>query len=288
MFKRKEPKKPEQSETPANAGLFSTSFAQYQSQLHSQRPAAVDGPAEIQKDLPQVQEIRWGRTWKSLGLILPPFIIVGLLSLYLATPLSKVRDVTVHGTNLVTNQAVINASALDGHDYIPKVYMHRSTIKKQILNKIPEIKRVKVDITAMRDVTMTVTEYAGIGYYHDRKGYHLILSTGQVLPDAIKSPKRGLPVFSGFGRGKRLAAIIKLVAQFPAAVAHDVSEVNWSRGGGNPYQITLTMNDGNKVVADQRTVLKKIPYYPSMVAQVKGFGTVDLEVGAYFTPRGKK
>lgn len=281
MTKRQEP------ETPPE-GLFSSSFARYSEQLHSQRPTTVDGPATLQKNLPQVQQVRWGRTWKNLGIILPPFIVIGLLSLYMATPLSKVRNVTVHGTVLTTNQAVINASGLDSKEYIPSVYLHRRNIKKQIRTKMPEIEKLGLTITGMRDVTVNVTEYRGIGYYHDQKGYHLILSTGQVLDDAIKTPKRGLPIFSGFGRGKHLKAIIKLVAKFPAAVAHDVSEVSWSRGGGNPYQITLMMNDGNRIVADQRTVLKKIAYYPSIVAQVTGFGTVDLEVGAYFKPRGQK
>lgn len=263
-------------------------FSPYSKQLHSKRNGVENGPAELQKNMPAVQKVRWGRTWRGLGVILPPFIIVGLFAIYMATPLSKVREVTVHGSELTTNQAIIDASKLDDKVLIPGLALHEGKVEHRVASKFPEIKTVKLRIHRMRDVSLTVTEYKASGYYHDKKGYHLIMSTGKVLPGASETPKLGMPVFTGFGRGRALRQISKLLDQFPPAISRDVSEVVLSRGGGNPYQITIAMNDGNRIVADQRTILKKIKYYPSMVAQIKGTGTVDLEVVAFYTPNKAK
>ena len=263
-------------------------FSPYKKQLHSKRSGVQDGPAELQKNMPAVQKIRWGRTWRGLGVILPPFIIIGLLAIYMATPLSKVREVSVHGSELTTNQSIIDASKLDSHVYIPGLAFHKGKVEHQVARKFPEIKSVKLRIHRMRDVSLTVTEYRASGYYHDKKGYHLIMSTGKVLPAASDTPKLGMPVFTGFGRGQALRNISRLLDKFPPAIQRDVSEVVLSRGGGNPYQIKIAMNDGNQIIADQRTILKKIKYYPSMVAQIKGTGTVDLEVGAFYVPNQTK
>ena len=271
-----------------NAKLFTNNFSSYKKRLDERPQAEHLGPAEIQKNLPNVQKIREHRTWRSLAILVPPLLIIGLASFYMASPLSKVRNVSVYGTNLVTNQEVIDASRLNSKSYVPQLLTNRQETEARIKRRIPAVKHVRLRVRGARDVSLHISEYAATAYLHNAAGYHVILSTGKVLSDSSRNPKQGLPVFTGFTAGKDLRNISKIVAAFPTPIRRDVSEVTLSRGNGNPYQITIAMNDGNKIVADSRTILKKIKYYPSMVAQLKTTGTVDLEVGAFFVPKSEK
>lgn len=271
-----------------NSNLFTNNFSSYKERLESRPQETHLGPEDIQKNMPNVQKIREHRTWRNLAILMPPFLIVCAACLYMTTPLSKVRDISVYGTDLITNQEVIDASKLNAKSYVPQLIMNRSQTEAAIKKRLPAASRVRIHIRGTRDVSLRVTEYAATAYLHNSKGYHVILSTGKVLQDSSKSPKQGLPVFTGFAPGKSLRHISTIIAAFPTAIRRDVSEVTLSRGNGNPYQITIAMNDGNKVIADTRTILKKIKYYPSMVAQLTTTGTVDLEVGAFFIPKSEK
>jgi hypothetical protein len=48
------------------------------------------------------------------------------------------------------------------------------------------------------------------------------------------------------------------------------------------------MNDGNQVIAKSITLKKKMKYYPNISANMDSPGIVDLEVGAFSYPYGKK
>jgi len=47
----------------------------------------------------------------------------------------------------------------------------------------------------------------------------------------------------------------------------------------------LKMKDGNRVIGNLKDIGDKLVYYPSIAKQLNGKkGTVDMEVGIYFTP----
>lgn len=263
------------------------SFANYAKKLHVNGRPPKD-PKKIQQGMPNVQKIRQRRNIRNLALIMLPLLLVAAVCFYLGTSMSKVNMVSVHGTNLIVNQDVIDASGLSDKSYVPHLLMARKQVEKRIESRIPAAKTVQIKMVGMRDVAINVQEYPATGYLDKNDGYHVVLSTGAVMKAETNHPKQGLPVFRGFTKVRDLRKMIKLVNQFPVAIRRDVSEITATNGDANPYQITMSMNDGNEVIADERTVVKKIKYYPSIVAQVKGQGTVDLEVGAFFTPKASK
>ena len=75
-----------------------------------------------------------------------------------------------------------------------------------------------------------------------------------------------------------------IYASLPSNVKTNVSEFYNAPTKLNPYRIKIDMNDGNKVIADMRTVKSKLKYYPGMAAQMKKKGVIDLEIGAYSYP----
>lgn len=248
------------------------------------RPQYVHEP--LPKPLPNVQHIRHRRNVRNLVIITVPLLLIAAASGYMASPWSKVADITVKGTSVVANQDVIDATKMSKRTYIPQVLLHHADFANQVERKVPALKSVRVNVAGAQNVTVRVSEYATVGYITQNGANHAVLSNGAVLKKSSAQPEQGLPLFSGFDND--LKSIIQVVAKIPAAIRQDISEVDATRGNGNPYQVTLVMNDGNTIVADSRTLAKKIKYYPSIKGQVKGKGTVDLEVGAYFVPKSTK
>lgn len=240
-------------------------------------------PKQRNLPLPTLTSFRRHQRTRNIILVTAPLVILLAGFGYLMSPLAKVQQVSVNGTENVPIQQVIDASTLSNRVLIPSVLLHPQRYLTRIKQALPQIASAQVKVQAVDQVTITVKEHEPIGYRLANKRYQMILANGTLIKTKTKTPLANYPVFSGF-TVKEAAALAKAVAKFPPAVRRATSEVDASRGDGNPYQITMTMTDGNTVVADSRTVAKKIAYYPSIVAQVTTKGTVDLEVGAFFTP----
>lgn len=233
--------------------------------------------------LPGVATVRRRKRTRNLVLLLTPLLLMLAFFGYMVSPLAKVQQVNVEGTVNVPIQSVIDASGLSNRVLIPQVMISKGRYAARIKRQVPQIKTVRLSVGAMDHVTIHVAEHRPIGYVVKKKRYHMILANGTIIKTGTTTPLDNYPVFTGFSASEA-GKLAETLSRFPAAVRRTTSEVTASRGGGNPYQITMTMTDGNTVVADSRTVAKQIKYYPSIIAQVKGKGTVDLEVGAFFKP----
>ncbi|WP_125703113.1 cell division protein FtsQ/DivIB [Lacticaseibacillus daqingensis] len=236
--------------------------------------------------LPQVTTLRRHHRTRNLVLVLTPLLLLLGFFGYMVSPLSKVGEITVTGTQNLPIQTVIDASQLGPTDTVIGVATHRAALASQIKAAVPEVAAVNLHLTHLNRLTIKVQEFVPMGYVVKQGAYHMILENGAIMRASSKTPADNFPVFTGFNNAAA-AKMAKAIRQFPAAVRRTISEVRSTRGGSNPYQITLIMTDGNTVIADSRTVAEKISYYPAIVAQVQAKGTVDLEVGAFFTPYSK-
>lgn len=245
---------------------------------HSSRPAS---------QLPHLMQWRRATRRKALAKVLTPLLIIGAFLLYMVSPLAKVATVTVAGEELLPAQQVIDASRLDQDTVILSLLFGRQKVATRIQTALPQVKTVTIQVQRFNQVTLVVKEYPALGYLQKADGYHLMLASGTVLKHASKTPKTQYPLFTGFG-DQAAVKVAKAVRQFPAAVRQAVSEVKATPGGANPYRITMRMTDGNTVIADSRTIATKSAYYPSITGKLEQVGTVDLEVGAFFTPQAKK
>ncbi|WP_390408303.1 cell division protein FtsQ/DivIB [Lacticaseibacillus jixiensis] len=236
--------------------------------------------------LPQLSHTRNARRRRNLALLLTPLCVLLAAGAYMISPLAKVGQLKVLGESTVPAQSVIDASKLGSSQVILDLLLHKDTVAKRVKAKLPQVQQLHVDVNAFNQVTLHVKEYAPLGYLAHQDGYHVLLASGTLLRSATQTPTHNYPIYAGFST-KEAFKLAKVVHEFPPAVARGVSEVHATRGAANPYQITISMNDGNKVIADSRTVAKKIKYYPQLLASVTKKGTVDLEVGAFFTPYAK-
>lgn len=241
---------------------------------------------EAKLKLPGVSAVRRHKRMRNLVLLLTPLLVLLAFFGYMVSPFSKVQEVSVVGTVNVPIQNVINASGLSDRVLIPQVLRTKKQLAAQIEKRLPQVKRASLAVSAVDHVTIHVVEHEPIGYVVKNKQYRMILANGTIIARGTTTPLDNYPVFSGFS-DQEAGKLAQTLSRFPAALRRTTSEVTASRGDGNPYQITMTMTDGNTVVADSRTVAKQIKFYPSIIAQVQGKGTVDLEAGAFFKPYQK-
>ncbi|WP_125707172.1 cell division protein FtsQ/DivIB [Lacticaseibacillus porcinae] len=236
--------------------------------------------------LPHLTKTRTSRRRRNLALILTPLTVLLVIAIYFMTPLARVGDINVRGESTLPAQSVIDASKLGPSQMILDLLMHQKRVSQRVQKALPQVQSMSLSIKGFNQVTLHVHEYAPLGYVQKNGEYHVLLASSVVVKDATQTPKSTYPIFTGF-TNKEAFDVAKTVASFPQAVRKAVSEVKATRGAANPYQITISMSNGNLVIADSRTVAKKIKYYPQLLADVKTKGTVDLEVGAFFTPYAK-
>lgn len=214
-----------------------------------------------------------------IGIIV--FIIVMIA--YFGSPLSKVRNINVKGVNDLGAQQVIDATKIDDNSTLLTVLMHHGSISKQAEKKLPSIRSISFRTHNLRDLTINVKENPTLGYISKDGGYYRIIKNGKIIDQKMSSPIGNYPTYSNFS-GKKLREMANIYAKLPSNVKTNVSEFYNSPTKLNPYRIKIDMNDGNKVIADMRTVQSKLKYYPGMAAQMKKKGVIDLEIGAYSYP----
>lgn len=260
-----------------------TPWEAYQAKQARQQKHAPAKPERPAEQLPQVTALRQRQRRRNVALVLLPLVVLLVVFGYMVSPLAKVGNISVTGESAVPAQKIINASQLDSDHTVIGLLAGKQRVSARITAKLPEISKVNISVKNLNQVTLSVHEYAVMGYALKGDQYHVVLTSGKVLAASTTTPLTTYPIFSGF-KDSEILTIAKVVYHFPTAVRRAVSEVRATRGAANPYQITLTMTDGNTIVADSRTIAKRIKYYPAMKAQAKRTGTFDLEVGAFFTP----
>lgn len=213
------------------------------------------------------------------------FIIVFVIVLiaYFGSSLSKVRNINVKGVNDLGAQQVIDATKIDDNSTLLNVLIHHGSIAKATEKKLPSIKSIKFGTHNLRDLTINVKEHPTLGYIYKDGGYYRIINNGQVINQKMSSPIGNYPIYSNFSAAW-LKKMSNMYATLPSNVQTNISEFYNAPTKLNPYRIKIDMNDGNKVVADMRTVKSKLKYYPGMAAQMKKKGVIDLEIGAYSYP----
>jgi cell division protein FtsQ len=219
---------------------------------------------------------------KSIIILIIAIVIIVLA--YLGSPLSRVRNITVKGVNDLGAQQVIDATKINDNSILVGVFLRQSSISSQTHQQLPSVKSVSFKTKNMRDLTINVDEYPTLGLIYKNGYYYRIIDNGKILSNKLKSYTGNYPIYTDFDKKSDLVKITEIYKKMPESVKNNISEIHNAKTKVSPYRIKIDMNDGNKVIADTRTVDKKMKYYPSIASQMKQKGVIDMEVGAYSYP----
>ena len=213
------------------------------------------------------------------------FLVGAIGSSFLISPYGKVKDIYVEGAEAVPEQSIIDASHITGKLTALGAVWNDEKIDAYITTTLPQVKTAEVTLRGMNDVTIHVTEHETIAYVYSGGSYYNVMENGTVADTELKVPIGNNPIITSFEMNQNLEDLLEQYMQLTDSVQNSISEIKYTGTEENPYAITVYMNDGNEVKAILPSLAEKILYYPDIVSQLgETKGTIDLEVGVYFTP----
>lgn len=214
------------------------------------------------------------------------FGIVLLLMLYVISPLSKVRTITVTGNSELSQKQVEDATQVHPGRYIWGVAASKKSISRQAHQRNPQVKSVAVKVTGAQSLQLTVTENPVVGTVEIGQRDYNVLANGQL--QLAKSDKSKIRYQHFAGNRQKLTKTAVQIGQLKPVIRNAISSVNYQPAKDAPNRLIIYMRDGNTVYANMNTVGKKMAYYPAIAATMKQAGVVDLQVGAYSYSYGSR
>ena len=214
--------------------------------------------------------------------------LIALIVLYMFTPISRIDQVHIKGTQHVDNSEVKKALNINKKT---KIYTFSKGKAIAALKKNPYVKNVEIKRQFPNDIEVNVTEHQLVGLIEEKGKYYPVLGNDHILKDDNQKVHEDAPVVSGFSKAKR-AKIIQALSEMKPNIRNAISEVEYADDKENRNQIKLFMKDNIQVLGNINTISDKLKYYPEMSkalerddsGNLKKSGYIDLSVGASFIP----
>lgn len=237
----------------------------------------------IEDRIPKLKEARKKKANRRLVFYMTIFFFLISIIVYLQSPLSEVKQVTVHNNSFISDKEVVEISGLSGKQNIWAIDF---TAIKESLEKSPIIDKVTVDRKLPNTVAITVQEKEIIGILEDEEGIYLpVLESGELLETVENQSFTGdAPLLIGFTDKDYLAKAAKELNKLPRDILDLISEMYWQPTEDNQNNVLFYMNDGFIVQSSIRDFAEGMTIYPSVVSQLdpKVKGVIHMGVGVYF------
>lgn len=216
----------------------------------------------------------------------PVLIVAGavlLISLFLVTPISKQKTVTVSGTSTTTSDAVLTASGIKSSDYFFSLIFNHSAYEKSILKNDKMVKEAKIVYHFPNKFTIKVKEYDIVAYAQTDDGYQPILENGTHLDvvGASELPDTFLTI--NLSSESDIQKLIKAFSKLDKDLVSQIQIVSSANSSTTADLLLLEMHDGNTVRVPLSEIVEKLPYYTKIKGNLTEASIVDMEVGIYIT-----
>lgn len=213
------------------------------------------------------------------------FIVCAGWSLYFISPLSKVSEIEVVGLEQVPIELVQEKDGIVKGQSIWTVLSNRYKTAESLKEASPKIKNASVELLAWNKMRLNIEENPAVGYYRSEDNSYELLADGQVIETENNLSSKDYPELVQFTQENQYQSLAKQLNKVSSAIIKEIAQIQYPNDSKNHLKIYLKMKDGNRVIGTLKDIGDKLPYYPSISKQLNGKkGTVDMEVGIYFTP----
>lgn len=213
------------------------------------------------------------------------FIVCAGWSLYFISPLSKVSEIEVVGLEQVPIELVQEKDGIVKGQSIWTVLANRYKTAESLKEASPKIKNASVELLAWNKMRLNIEENPAVGYYRSEDNSYELLADGQVIETENNLSSKDYPELVQFTQESQYQSLAKQLNKVSSGIIKEIAQIQYSNDSKNHLKIYLKMKDGNRVIGTLKDIGDKLPYYPSISKQLNGKkGTVDMEVGIYFTP----
>ena len=212
------------------------------------------------------------------------FLASLIWGLYFISPLSKPKEIYVYGNRQVAVETIQEQAGIKKGKSIWGILSEHEIIRKRLTAQNPKIKDVSVTLSGLNTIQLTILENPAIGYYVEDGQYKELLADAQSISVEELTNKENYPELVNFTEESRTQLANQLEKTSPSVIS-SIRQIQYVDPEKKPLKLHLKMNDGMKVVGTLKDIGEKLNYYPSILKQLpKKSGTIDMEVGIFYTP----
>ncbi|XQN76590.1 cell division protein FtsQ/DivIB [Streptococcus oralis] len=218
--------------------------------------------------------------WRAVS-ILVPSVLVLLLSVYLLTPLSTIKNIEVKGNSNTQADDIKQASGIQDSDYTLALLLDKETYAERIKSN-HWIESAKIDYQFPTNFTIEVKEFDIVGYYVSGEEYYPILSSGTVESTPVNRlnlPETYLTVT--FNDEQQVKELITGLSTISEDIKSQIQKIELAPSKATADLLKITMLDTDEVLVPMSELSKKLPYYSKIKPQLTEPSVVDMEAGAY-------
>lgn len=234
--------------------------------------------------LPKIKEVRNKRLYRRLTLIISVFLVAILIVLYFVSPLSKLGKLSVSGNKSVDSQSIIAQSKLAQGKSLWEQFGDRKIYEKKIQRQLPRIKKATISLNGVNSFNIKVDEYKVVALESVNSIFHPILENGKILPEEMKAPVSGMPIFLNFKDQTIIKNLMNSYNKLPEDLKQNILEIRYAPSKANKELVHLHMKDANQVIVNISQLEEKMAYYSKVAGQMDKAGFVDMEVGIFSYP----
>ena len=225
--------------------------------------------------------------WRAVS-ILVPSVLVLLLSVYLLTPLSTIKNIEVKGNSNTQADDIKQASGIQDSDYTLALLLDKETYAERIKSN-HWIESAKIDYQFPTNFTIEVKEFDIVGYYVSGEEYYPILSSGTVESTPVNRlnlPETYLTVT--FNDEQQVKELITGLSTISEDIKSQIQKIELAPSKATADLLKITMLDTDEVLVPLSELSKKLPYYSKIKPQLAEPSFIDMEAGIYSTSLADK
>ena len=218
--------------------------------------------------------------WRAVS-ILVPSVLVLLLSVYLLTPLSTIKNIEVKGNSNTQADDIKQASGIQDSDYTLALLLDKEKYAERIKSN-HWIESAKINYQFPTNFTIEVKEFDIVGYYVSGEEHYPILSSGTVEStpvDRLNLPETYLTVT--FNDEQQVKELITGLSTISEDIKSQIQKIELAPSKATADLLKITMLDTDEVLVPLSELSKKLPYYSKIKPQLTEPSVVDMEAGAY-------
>ena len=218
--------------------------------------------------------------WRAVS-ILVPSVLVLLLSIYLLTPLSTIKNIEVKGNSNTQADDIKQASGIQDSDYTLALLLDKETYAERIKSN-HWIESAKINYQFPTNFTIEVKEFDIVGYYVSGEEYYPILSSGTVEStpvDRLNLPETYLTVT--FNDEQQVKELITGLSTISEDIKSQIQKIELAPSKATADLLKITMLDTDEILVPLSELSKKLPYYSKIKPQLSEPSVVDMEAGVY-------
>lgn len=218
--------------------------------------------------------------WRAVS-ILVPSVLVLLLSVYLLTPLSTIKNIEVKGNSNTQADDIKQASGIQDSDYTLAILLDKEKYAERIKSN-HWIESAKINYQFPTNFTIEVKEFDIVGYYVSGEEHYPILSSGTVEStpvDRLNLPETYLTVT--FNDEQQVKELITGLSTISEDIKSQIQKIELAPSKATADLLKITMLDTDEVLVPLSELSKKLPYYSKIKPQLSEPSVVDMEAGVY-------